>query len=152
MVKKNNIGLKSNLFLTFWLIFLDFCISVYPLKIQVEYKLSKIDLETVWEKENQSINRLKETIIFFLFEPKRLKNNKLQTNDQKKEFLGCKEENDFILNYFFNIIQESKINKESIYYIHDKAFQLLNKCENSYIRENAKNMIYWISLYEENSD
>lgn len=152
MDKKIKNILKSNLFLTFWLIFLNFCISVYPFRIQIEYKLAKIDKETIWEKENQSINQLKETITFFMFKPEKFIKNEFQINEHRKEVLNCKEENDFVLNYFFSIIQESQKNKQSIFYLQDKALRLLNECENSYIRENARNIIYWISLYEENSN
>ncbi|MFN3604393.1 MAG: hypothetical protein ACK4UJ_06765 [Leptonema sp. (in: bacteria)] len=130
----------------------------FPLKVTLEHNLSRIDKNIHWEKENQSIFILKEEIIFYFFSQS--KRNQIFNKDYKMEtkktnilkIENCKEINDFTLEKFLwlrNPTKKWESLEIELNEVKELSLWLLKNCNNSYIQENAKNLLYWQSLYEE---
>ncbi|GIX42366.1 MAG: hypothetical protein KatS3mg129_2099 [Leptospiraceae bacterium] len=145
---------KKNL--TFWLIFL-YCSTPIPVRIEIQHQLEKIDSNVIWQSKNQSLKSISEFITLYLFYDDSYK--KLSYFEDFKNIYfkekDCKKKNDLLLNYFLSFKLKKKsakeeVSKEEILNLQNYAFDLIQSCKkNEYIESNAKNIIYWLSTYEE---
>jgi hypothetical protein len=154
LIKKIYFNLKGKKILTFWLIFLN-CIIVYPIRVEIHHKLFQIDPNIEWQNQKESIKQITEYITFYLFDRKSLIDYSNPINFEKNyhNIKDCKKKNDLIINYFLFFKKEALNKKKSnkdILNLQNYALDLLQTCNkknDEYIQNNAKNIIYWLSLY-----
>lgn len=151
MANKTLYNFYGKSFLTFWLIFLKSCISIYPVKVSFFHNLSKVDSNINWETENQSLLFLKEEMILYFFNNKHQFRNEVDLKKVMGDSKDCKEKNDVLVNQFISFTKNKpqQFAKDYRNEFETYSFWLLNNCENYYIKENAKNILYWFSLNEE---
>ncbi len=142
---------KSNLFLTFWLIFL-YC--AYPVKLKIQHYLPKLNNNTLWRTHNQSVAIISEATIYYFFsksyQNQVLKKSKIEFSKENFQKQKCEDKNDMLLSYFFqNIENKENLSISIITELEELSFDLLNSCDSKIVQKNAYNILYWISLYYE---
>ncbi len=153
MFKKSLLIVYGKSFLTLWLIFLNSCVSIYPIKISFFHNLSKVDSNIYWDKDNQSLLYIEEEIILYFFNYKNQSQKNRDVKIIKDPSIHCKDKNDILVNEFLLLIKKNQehINQNKIREFENYLFWLLKHCQDYYIKENINNMFYWFSLNEEYS-